>query len=207
MSLEIYLAFVVAATVLIISPGPSVMLVLSHSMSAGARRAMFTISGEALSHALFLGITTLGLAPVMLASAELFSWMKWVGAAYLVWMGIQQWRAGSAPSLPSVRAHSPASWSFFLQGFTVDMTNPKALVFYAAFFPPFLDASTPATPQLAVLGTTFLLIFVVVSIAYALLAARTRKVFRRPAQLRVLNRVTGSLLVGAGMALSAVTSD
>ncbi len=203
MTPEVYIAFVVAAAILIVAPGPSVMLIVSHAMGPGLKRSLFTIAGEATSHALFISIATLGLAPVLMASAKIFGWLKWIGAAYLIWMGIRQWRANARSATCNSQTQG-SKWSCFFQGFTVNTTNPKALVFYAAFFPPFLSSKMAVIPQLIILGLTFLAIFVIISFFYALLADRTRALYKNPKHIRLQNRITGGLLVSAGVALAAI---
>jgi homoserine/homoserine lactone efflux protein len=206
MTWNTYLAFIVAATVLIVMPGSTMMTVVSHAMQHGLRRSLFTIAGVSISHSMFFAITSLGVAALLMASAAVFQWIKWIGVLYLLWMGIRQWT--SDPSLPEAQVDKPAAdrsgWSLALQGFTVNTTNPNALVFYAAFFPPFLNPSVPAVPQLIVMGATFVSILVAVSFLYALIADRSRTLFNTPKQRQARNRISGSLLVGAGLLLATV---
>ena len=205
MTPEVYIAFVAAAALLIAAPGPSVMLIVSHAMGSGLKRSLFTIAGEATSHALLISITTLGLAPILMTSAQIFGWLKWIGAAYLIWMGIRQWRNNINIKTATGKSQMQASrWSCFFQGFTVNTTNPKALVFYAAFFPPFLSSKMAVIPQLIILGLTFLAIFLIISFFYALLADRTRALYKHSKHVRIQNRITGGLLVGAGVVLAAI---
>lgn len=205
MTLDVYLAFVVAATVLIVIPGPSLMVVVSHAMGVGLRPSWFTIFGVAASHTVFFLITALGLSAFLLSFAHIFIWIKWIGVAYLIWMGIKQWRAKPKPLEAKADETSKPWWSLFFQGFAITMTNPKALVFYAMFFPPFLNPANPVVPQLLIMGVTFLLILLLTCFLYALVAAQTRSWFSKPNHIRWQNRITGSLLIGAGVLLATAT--
>ena len=202
MHIEIYLAFVVASVLLILAPGPSNMVIVSHALGFGFRRSARTILGVAFSHALFFSIAAFGLDRFLMASATGFYWLKWIGAGYLIWIGIQQWRSKVPDRTSQVNASKRSNHSLFWQGFLVNSTNPKALVFYAVFFPPFLDTSLSVPTQLLVLGITFLLILIVISLFFAALASRTATFFGSRRKLQ--NRITGSVMVGAGAALAAV---
>lgn len=202
MTLDIYLAFLVAATVLIIIPGPTNMVVVSSAMKAGFRQSLWTISGAAVSHAFFFSITSLGLATLLIASARFFEWLRWIGAGYLVWLGLRYWMASHVPREPRSARTAGRALSLFLQGFTVNTTNPKALVFYTAFFPPFINLRASVGPQLFLLGMTFVTIFISVAMAHAYGATRARELFRSPSLIRLQNRIAGSLLIGAGVFLA-----
>jgi threonine/homoserine/homoserine lactone efflux protein len=203
MALETYLAFLLAAALLIVIPGPSVMVVIAHAMAWGERRSLFTILGIALSHSLFFAVTAAGVAAILGLMASLFTWVKLAGAAYLIWMGLRQWRA-PARTPDMERAHGgKTGWSMFLQGFAVNTTNPKALLFYAAFFPPFLNPAAAVAPQLLILGATFVALLILISLGYAIAAARVRRLFSTPRQVKVQNRISGTLMIGAGVGLAA----
>lgn len=207
MALNVFLSFVIAATLLIIAPGPTNMVIVSHSMRFGFRRSLITILGAALSHTIFFSITMLGITPLLLASATFFDWIKWVGAAYLIFLGIKQWREKPVlidKDTPS--ATSQSMRSLFLQGFAVNSTNPKALVFFAVFFPPFLNPASPIVLQLLIMGITFIGIFILTGLLHAYLAGQVRVMFRTQRQIQLQNRVTGLLLTGAGTALATVRS-
>lgn len=205
MTLETYIAFTAAAALLILVPGPSVMVVVSHSMNNGLKQSFFTILGVAFSHSIFFCITSLGLTTILLASAEIFVLMKWAGAVYLIWLGIKQFRE-KPEALKAKDAKMSASKrsnrSLFLQGFLVNMTNPKALIFYAVFFPPFLNPGSALAIQLVILGATFIAILIIISFIYAMIAYRTRVLFKSRRSIKIQNRVTGSLLISAGLILA-----
>ncbi len=207
MSLETYLAFVLASALLIVAPGPSVMVVVAHAIAWGERRSLYTILGVAASHSLFFAITAVGVAALLATLADLFTWVKLAGALYLIWLGVRQWRANPESGALSEGELRRGRTSLFLQGFAVNTTNPKALVFYAAFFPPFINPQAPVATQLIIMGATFVALLIGISFGYAVAAARARRVFHRPEQVRVLNRVTGTLLIGAGVGLAAARNE
>jgi threonine/homoserine/homoserine lactone efflux protein len=133
MNWTLYLAFVAATTALILLPGPNIMLIVSNSLAHGPRRGLATVAGTSSAMAVFLALTTLGMTSLVLAASAWFEGLRWAGAAYLVYLGVRQWRAEPAAA---VEAGAPAPLSrVFWQGFAVSATNPKVLLFYAAFLP------------------------------------------------------------------------
>ena len=201
MPLELYLAFVLASTVLILVPGPNVTLLVATSLSYGARRALATLAGTSTAIALPLLVTALGMTSLIALLASGFEWLRWAGVAYLVWLGIRQWRAAPV-ALEDVEPQAVLARALFWRGFLVSATNPKTWLFYAAFFPQFVDPAHPAGPQVALLAATFLALATVLDGGYALLAGRLRGFFRGQRRARLRNRVTGSLLIGAGLGLA-----
>jgi threonine/homoserine/homoserine lactone efflux protein len=201
LDLELYLAFVVATTVMILLPGPSVMLTVAHSLAFGAIRALATVSGAVLAIGVQLLVTLIGMSWLMLILADGFEVLRWAGVAYLVFLGVQQWRAPAVE--PGAAARAVSGKALFAQGFLVTIANPKSLIFLAAFFPQFVDPAAPWLPQMVLLGVTFLLIGFVFTAAWGFAADRTRAWFggRR---LRLRNRIAGSLMIGAGVALAMV---
>jgi threonine/homoserine/homoserine lactone efflux protein len=201
MNFELYLAFVLATTILIVIPGPAVALIVATSLSHGTRAALVTVAGSSSAIAVLLGVTALGMTSLMLLLSQWFEVLRWAGVAYLLYLGIQQWRSKpQAPGNPPAKAVS--AHRFYLRGFVVNATNPKTLVFYAAFFPQFVDPAGPLDVQLVVLCLTFLGIATLLDSGYALLAGRLRPLLAsgRAALLRA--RITGSLLIAAGLGLA-----
>ncbi len=201
MNPELYFAFVAASAILIIIPGPTVTLVVANSVAHGARHALMSVAGAQSAIALQLAVVALGMTSLIAVLATWFDWLRSAGVAYLIWLGIQRWRA--APVLggdgPSPAASGKA---MFWQGFVVTVTNPKVLFFYAAFFPQFIDPTRPLAAQLALLSVSFLLIALVLDGSYALLAGRVRHVLRGERGGRLANRVAGSILMGTGLWLA-----
>jgi threonine/homoserine/homoserine lactone efflux protein len=176
------------------------MLTVAHSLSFGATRALVTVSGAVLAIALQLLVTMIGLSWLMLILAESFEMLRWAGVAYLVWLGIQQWRA---PVDPPGAVLPVSSKRLFGQGFLVTIANPKSLIFLAAFFPQFVDPTAPWLPQMVLLGVTFVVIGFVLTGAWGFAADRTRVWFRGK-RARIRNRIAGSLMIGAGLGLALV---
>ena len=201
--LPLLLAFVLAVVVLLLIPGPNVALIVANSVAYGPRYGLLTVAGTSTAMVLQLGLTGLGMTEVLGTIGHWFEWLRWIGAAYLVWIGVQQWRAvpvdltRTAPQPRSARA-------MFSRAVLVSLTNPKTLLFYGAFFPQFVtpgrspDQSIAA--QIWALSAVFLLLAVAIDSLWAIVAGRARRVLAVHGRLR--NRTTGGLLVGAGLGLA-----
>ena len=201
MPLELYLAFVLASTVLILIPGPNVTLLVATSLAYGARPALAALAGTSAAIALQLLVTVLGMTSLMALLASGFEWLRWAGVAYLIWLGVRQWRAAPV-ALEDVAPRAVPQGALFWRGFLVSATNPKTLLFYAAFFPQFVDPASPPGAQLVLLSATFLALATLLDGGYALLAGRLRPWFRGERRARLRNRVTGALLIVAGVGLA-----
>lgn len=201
MNIELYLAFVLATTVLIVIPGPNVALIVANSVNLGTRRGLVTVAGTQAAQAIQVAVTAIGMTSLMLLLSQWFEILRWAGVAYLLYLGIRQWRASIAgAAAPAVVAGSAQSQ--FWQGFFVAMTNPKTLFFYAAFFPQFVDPQLPFAGQMVLLCLTYLVIATVLDGGYALAAGRARAWFGNARRMRWQNRISGSLLIGAGLGLA-----
>ncbi len=197
--LDLYLAFIAATTVLMLIPGPNVALIVANSVAYGTRFGLLTVAGTSAAMVAQLALTALGLAAVLGALGALFQWLRWVGVAYLLVLGIRQWRA--APVDLTRTAPQPRSArDIFLRGMLVSLTNPKTLFFYGAFFPQFIDASRDVAAQVLTLSATFLLLAVALDGGWAVLAGRARGFLAGRGRLR--NRLSGGLLIGAGLGLA-----
>lgn len=200
MPLDLYLAFVAATVVLILIPGPNVTLLVATSVTYGPRRALVTLAGTSTAIALQLAVVAAGMTSLIPALAEGFGWLRWAGAGYLLYLGIQQWRA-APPALDGVAAR-PIAPRLFWQGMLVSATNPKTLLFYAAFLPQFVDPQLAVGPQMLLLCVTFLVIATGLDGGYVLLAGRLRMWLRDSRHARLRNRLTGSLLIATGLGLA-----
>jgi RhtB (resistance to homoserine/threonine) family protein len=203
MSLELWLAFVAASAILLAIPGPTILIVVSYALGHGRRAALSTVAGVALGDFTAMTCSMLGLGALLATSAMLFTALKWLGAAYLVWLGIKLWRA--PPTLAAADSAGEAApelrpWRMFGHAYVVTALNPKSLVFFVAFLPQFLDLTAPLAPQMIVLEATFVTLAALNALAYALAASAARTQIRRPSVQRAVNRVGGSLLIGAGVA-------
>jgi threonine/homoserine/homoserine lactone efflux protein len=203
MSLEIWIAFVAASSVLLMVPGPTVILVVSYALGYGRSSGWATVPGVALGDFTAMTVSLLGAGAILAASATLFMVLKLIGAAYLIWIGIQLWR--SKPELSGVlQMNGSASlWSMFVNAFTVTALNPKGIVFFVAFVPQFVDPSAPALPQFALLLVTFVALAAINVTVWALLAGQFQASFKNPDTLRTTNRIGASFLIGAGVLTAA----
>ncbi|CAA0098619.1 Homoserine/homoserine lactone efflux protein [Starkeya nomas] len=198
MPIETWLAFVAASAVLLVIPGPTILLVVSYALGQGRRVAFPVALGVALGDFTAMTLSMLGLGALLATSATLFTILKWIGAAYLIWLGIKLWRAGGAPSFGEARAAGP-TWRMMLHAWIVTALNPKSITFFVAFLPQFLDPAGDFLTQMAVFETTFLALAAANAFGYALLAGRLRGAVRSPRLVATFNRVGGSLLIAAGV--------
>jgi threonine/homoserine/homoserine lactone efflux protein len=196
----LYLAFLATTALLIAMPGPNVALIVANSMAYGTRFGLLTVAGTSAAMVVQLGVVWLGMSQVMGALAGVFEWLRWLGVAYLLWLGVRQWRA-AVMDLSRTPAQPRSVPAIFWRGVLVSLTNPKTLLFYSAFFPQFLThgAGSPGA-QIFVLAASFLAVALLLDSAWALLAGRAR--FLLAAHGRLRNRVAGGLLVGAGVGLA-----
>lgn len=202
MNWELYPAFCVAAWVLLTLPGPTVMLVTAYAVSGGRRTGFFTVPGVILGDATAMSLSLAGLGAIMAASAALFTILKWIGAAYLIWLGIMMWRRGEKPA-PDAPLHNRGR-HMFGHAYVVTALNPKSIAFFVAFMPQFVSPEIPATSQLVLLGLTFLIFAGLNAALYSLLAGSLSGLLRRPRTHRATSRIGGCALIGAGLMTAAV---
>lgn len=201
MSLEHWLAFVAASAVLLAIPGPTILLVISYALAHGRKAAGSTVAGVALGDFTAMTASMIGLGALLATSATLFTVLKWVGAAYLVYLGIKLWRAPvSTDAVDDAVADTSKERPFriFLHTYVVTALNPKSIIFFVAFLPQFLDISLPVLGQMVVFEVTFLVVATLNAALYGVLASMARKTIRKPSIQRAVNRVGGSLMIGAG---------
>jgi threonine/homoserine/homoserine lactone efflux protein len=195
----LYLAFVAATTVLMLIPGPNVALIVANSIAYGSRFGLLTVAGTATAMLLQLGLTALGMAAVLGTLGAWLEWLRWVGVGYLIVLGVRQWRAAPV-DLTRTPPQPRSARGIFLRGLLVSLTNPKTLLFYGAFFPQFISIDRPLGPQVALLCATFLALAAGLDGLWAVLAGRARGLLGARGKLR--NRLSGGLLIGAGMGLA-----
>jgi len=200
MNLELFAGFLLITLVLVLVPGPIVTLVVSTAATRGARAGLITVAGSTSGNAVLITGIALGLSIVIQYAAEIFEWLRWVGAAYLVWLGVQAWRhAGAAASVEAPRGHV-----YFRRGFLVAITNPKTIAFFTAFLPQFVDPRLPAGHQLVVMCAVAIVMAGVTDCIWALIGGAGRAFFLRHASATWLGRVSGAVLIGGGVWLSLV---
>jgi len=200
MNLHLFAAYCLAVAILVLLPGPVVTLVVANSLSHGRRSGLTTVAGASIGNAMLLGATAVGLVAFFALLSEVFEVVRWAGAAYLIWLGVKAWRShgSQAAGVPAVARSAHA---VFLQGFLIAITNPKAILFYIAFLPQFIDPRLPAEPQLLAMIGTMVVMALLSDSAYALLAARARGWFTAPERRRLQSRISGTLLIGVGCGL------
>lgn len=200
MSLEHWLAFVAASTVLLVIPGPTILLVISYALGHGRKAATSTVAGVALGDFTAMTASMLGLGALLATSAALFTMLKWIGAIYLAYLGIKLWRAPvTAGDAAVVDAPKERPFRIFLHTYVVTALNPKSIIFFVAFLPQFIDTSLPVFRQIVIFEVTFLVLATLNATLYGLLASMARKSIARPSVQRTVNRVGGSLMIGAGV--------
>jgi threonine/homoserine/homoserine lactone efflux protein len=202
MLLEHWLAFVAASSVLLAIPGPTILLVISYAIGHGRRVASATVASVAFGDFTAMTASMLGLGALLAASATLFTVLKWVGAGYLIYLGIKLWRspvAEQSAETGEAEAQSARPFRIFLHAYVVTALNPKSIVFFVAFLPQFLDLSQPLFFQMVVFEATFLVLATLNATLYGLLASMARNTIRKPKVQRVVNRTGGALMIGAGL--------
>lgn len=197
MNWELFAAFLLITVILILVPGPIVTLVVATSVSKGLRAGLVTVVGTSAGNAVLLAVIGCGLGWILDHALYWFDLLRFVGAAYLIWLGIQAWRgAGGAPSVP------PRDRVHIGRGFLVALSNPKTIAFFTAFLPQFVDPSLPVARQLAVMCTVSVLLASVGDSTWAILAALGRAWLMQPARAKLFGRISGLTLVGGGIWLS-----
>ena len=203
MDLSLWMTFVGATLLLLIIPGPTVVLVLTYALTQGRRVAVASAAGVALGDFIAMTASLVGLGALVLASSTLFVALKWVGAAYLVWMGIGMIRsAGSAKAIQIEDAPQLSAGAVFRNAAVVTALNPKGIVFFIAFVPQFIRTDAALAPQFAILIATFVSLATINVLVYALLADLLRATIRRPSVLAWMTRIGGGVLI----AMSVLTT-
>lgn len=200
MPIEHWLAFAAASAILLAIPGPTILLVIAYALGHGRKAAGTTVAGVALGDFTAMTASMLGLGALLATSAAIFTILKWVGAAYLVWLGIKLWRAPVGdPGRGGADVPTEKPRKIFLHTYAVTALNPKSILFFVAFLPQFLDLTQPLAPQMMIFETTFLVLATLNAAAYALLASLARNTIRKPTVQAAVNRTGGTLLIGAGL--------
>ncbi|MBN2397698.1 MAG: LysE family translocator [Deltaproteobacteria bacterium] len=204
MDIEIWITFVCAAAILLVIPGPTILLVLSQAIAHGRKSAIPLVAGVVSGDLTAMTLSLLGLGAVLSASAVLFTVLKWIGAVYLVFLGVRLWRSRPDDERPPPPAGIRARSSFFKSAFIVTALNPKGIAFFVAFLPQFVNPRASVPPQLIILGATFLVLAGINASVYAVFAGRMRDALNNPAVRRWFDRAGGTVLIGAGVLTAAM---
>lgn len=199
MSFSVYLAYLAACIVIIMVPGPTVTLIIANSIRHGTRAGLANVAGTQVGIAVMIAIVGVGLTSAIEAMGHWFEWVRLLGAAYLVYMGVQMWRSKGALNADGT-ARRPRG-GFFLQGLLVALSNPKTLIFFGAFIPQFLDSAGNHPLQIAIMGATALVFAVMSDSAYAIAAGRAGRMLTAR-RIKLLSRLSGSFLIGGGVWLA-----
>jgi threonine/homoserine/homoserine lactone efflux protein len=198
MNWELFAAFLLITSIMVITPGPIVTLVIATGASQGLRAAFTTVVGTTLGNAILLTAIAFGLSFVLKHAATLFEILRWAGAAYLIWIGIQAWRhAGESSAAVAPRGHV-----HFWRGFAVALSNPKTIAFFTAFLPQFVDPSLPVDRQLVVMCTVTVVLAACMDAGWAVAAGLGRAWFMTSWRAKLLGRLSGVALIGGGLWLS-----
>ena len=201
MTFEWWFAYLLTSIILSLSPGSGAINTMTTSINHGYRGAAASIAGLQTGLGIHIVLVGIGLGTLFSRSVLAFEVLKWAGAAYLIWLGIQQWRAAGSIDLHTL-SRTQTRGHLFKRAVFVNLTNPKSIVFLAALFPQFIVPHQPQVMQYAVLGVTTIIVDIIVMIGYATLAQRIAAWIKGPKQMKALNKTFGSLfmLVGALLA-------
>ncbi|KAF3998935.1 LysE family translocator [Glaciimonas immobilis] len=210
MQLQTWLFYLAAVAVLVATPGPTVLSAVTNAVNHGVRRALIGACGSLTAVCLIMTVSAFGIGAVLTSSEKIFLTIKWCGAAYLIYIGIKAFCSGqtSFDVDTGIAQAKPAAshvlLRLYLNGFLVGASNPKALIFFTALFPQFLDPQAPQIPQFLILGITFICCELIGLTFYSSFAVKAAPWLRMQGRARLFNRISGSVFVGAGVALATV---
>ena len=203
MSFRVWFFFVMTEAVLCLTPGPAVLFILSCGLARGGRAALWGNAGILSANTFYFIVSAFGLGAVLLGSHEVFTVVKYAGAAYLVWLGIQTIRgAGLAIRTDAGAQPRVQGWPMLARGFVLQAANPKALLFFVALLPQFIDVQRAIAPQMVILALTSAAVEFVILAGYGYFAGRAAELARDIRFVRATNRASGSLLVATGTLLA-----
>jgi threonine/homoserine/homoserine lactone efflux protein len=198
MNYQLFSAFLLITVVLFLTPGPIVTLIIATGARQGTRAALLTVAGASTGNTLLVGCIAIGLGWILKTSAEIFDYLRWIGAAYLVFLGVQAWQHAGAMS----EAVTPGGHVHAWRGFIVAITNPKTIAFFTAFLPQFLDPTLPIERQLLVMCSVSVTLGACLDSGWAIAAGLGRAWLMKPKFNRPLGRLFGAVLIGGGIWLS-----
>ena len=205
MTPELYVTYVLACTTLVLIPGPIVSIVIGNSIAYGTKSGFLTSLGATMGTAVLLSIGATGISWTFDFLSNWHNWICWMGSSYLVFIGFNHWKAKPF-DLSVIKVKINNKKILFLRGFIVAVTNPKTILFYAAFFPQFLDPTKSTDTQLITMCATFIFIALVIDGGYAILAGRIRSFFLNKKYKRIQNKIAGLILIFTGLGLSSINS-
>jgi len=204
MEFKVWVSFLITVTVLVLTPGPSVLLATANSMKYGVKKTLGTILGDLSANFCQIILASIGLASIVISSGELFQVIKWCGVFYLIYIGILKIVSKSTIQLDKEGAKERSFSKLYAEGFLMSIANPKAIVFFAALFPLFINENLPFLPQVVLLTFTFLILDGTSLLIYTLFASRLKAYLENKEKIHLQNKVAGILLILSGILLSMV---
>lgn len=204
MEFKVWVSFLITVTVLVLTPGPSVLLATANSMKYGVKKTLGTILGDLSANFCQIILASIGLASIVISSGELFQVIKWCGVFYLIYIGILKIVSKSTIQIDKEGAKERSFSKLYAEGFLMSVANPKAIVFFAALFPLFINENLPFLPQVVLLTFTFLILDGTSLLIYTLFASRLKAYLENKEKIHLQNKVVGILLILSGILLSMV---
>lgn len=201
---DLYLGFIAAACALIAMPGPNTTLIVGNTIAHGTAKGLATLGGTLSAATIQLIVIIFGLTETMELMADWFDKLRWLGVAYLVWLGIREWLSKTSTEQDATRPPTRRTHTFYWQGVMISLTNPKTLAFFAAFLPQFVDQARPALPQLATLAVTFMILAALGDGTFCLLAGRIRPWIVGARYASARHKISGTCLLLCGLGLALV---
>ena len=205
MPLETWLAYTLVTSTFLLIPGPTIILVISYSLLRGRQAVIALVLGVGLGDLTAISLSFLGVGVLLHTVTTAFYLIKWLGAAYLIWLGIKMWCSASEFTDLDKKTRSHAWREIFSSAYITTALNPKSIVFFLAFIPQFIEPELPFTTQAVILGATFFVLAIISVLGYAALAIYAGQQLHLPLIQRWTHRIGGGLLIGAG-GMTAVTS-
>ena len=207
MNTTLLLSFIGTVLIIAFTPGPSVLLATANSMNHGAKKTIGTILGDLSANTIQIILSSFGLATIINSSGDLFNMIKWVGVAYLVYMGLTKIFSKKSALHLSKKKKEKTFFNLYMEGFMMSAANPKAIVFLAAFFPLFIDQRLAFLPQVVILGILYLTIDGISLLVYVYFASRLKNYLEDKEKIHFQNRIIGGLLIFSGLMLSMVSKN
>jgi len=204
MSIELWITFVIAAEIILVIPGPTIILVVSQAIAHGRQSVIPLVAGVLAGDFTAMTLSLVGLGAVLSASATLFVILKWIGALYLVYLGIKLWRSDPVDRQTPMATRHGSAGSLFKGAYIVTALNPKSIAFFVAFLPQFINHQAPTPMQFLILGSTFLIMATVNAALYAVFAGHLRDTLKKTWIRRCFDRCGGTALIGAGVLTAAM---
>lgn len=204
MNLTLWISFIGTVLLIGVTPGPSVLLAAANSMNYGSKKSVGTILGDLSANTLQIILSAFGLATIVVSSGEIFGFIKWLGVGYLIYMGIK--KITSKPKIGDFerKNNDKSFFKLYTEGFLMSASNPKAIVFFAALFPLFIDQNLAFTPQVIILGLTYLIIDGICLFTYVQFASKLKKSLEDKEKVHLQNKIIGYLLIFSGLMLSLI---